>query len=233
MTSPPASRCVIRSGRPHARADDVPRPRGSPAARRAPRQSSAADVTGRSQTWCRQTYAAGAPVDGGPTGQQRDVVAAGRRPPPRPHPADAAPPPPARRAPGRTARRRRPPRGPSSIASAAARLQPANRGARGARPATVASASSAACAVPPRPGEGGVRRERVDRGRLPRRAGVVGGVARPGDQRLGVVGGVEEAAVLGAEAGQRHRRAGPPRRAARRRHRWPATSDRKPLATAP
>ena len=54
-------------------------------------------------------------------------------------------------------------------------------------------------AVAARSGEGGVREQRMDHGRVTARAGVVGGVARPGHQRLGVVRGVVEPAVVGRE----------------------------------
>ena len=75
--------------------------------------------------------------------------------------------------------------------------------------------------------------QRVHHRRQARRRGVVGGVARPGHQRLGVVGGVEEAAVVGAEPVERMRRAAAAARVSQTASPVACTRTRKPDATQP
>ena len=162
--------------------------------------SSSTVVTGRSHTSLRQTYAAGRPVDRIAADQQRDVVvgAVGDD-----HHRARVPPGAAARA--RRGRRPAAPTtatstGPSSIDSAAASDQPGEARRPLGDHGDGRDGGLGGVAVPAGPGDRGVLGEGVHHRRQPGRVGVVGRVARPGDQRLGVVGGVVEAAVGGARS---------------------------------
>ena len=157
-------------------------------------------MTGRWQTRLRQTYAAGAAVDQVAVGHQRDRA--------RPrlggddHRAERRVPP------GRSLERvallpRRPDDGhlDRSVERSLGRGErPAGEAGRGVGDAAGDQERPlGGVAVAARSGEGGVRQQRVDDRRVAARAGVVGRVARADHQRLGVVGGVVEAAVVGGE----------------------------------
>ena len=207
-------------------------PRG-PSARR----SDSTSVTGRSQTNPRQTYAAARPSTADPPGQQRDVVARGRTVgrPRRPRPGAGGRPAPAR--PGRR------PAGPTTATSSGPSSIVTRGGERPAREpgrplgqhGDGGQRGLGRVAVAPLTGQRVRGHERVHHGGEPRRRRVVAGVARPGDQRLGVVRGVEEAAVVGGEVLQRACRGRCARGRATRRHRspGPATGSRPPRSRSP